>query len=68
MLLAGDASVVSRFREIHVPRAWRVYSATGFEVRKKNSARLGSIEAATLPSASYLATTLHSKDEADYFS
>ena len=35
MLLAGDASVVSRFREIHVPRAWRVYSATGFEVRKK---------------------------------
>ena len=68
MLLAGDASVVSRFREIHVPRAWRVYSATGFEVHKKNSACLGSIEAATLPSASYLATTLHRKDEADYFS
>ena len=68
MLLAGDASVVSRFREIHVPRAWRVYSATGFEVHQKKSVRLGSIGAATLPSASYLATILRRKDEADYFS
>ena len=47
--------MVSGFREIHVPRAWRVYSATGFDFReKKNRASLGSIGAVTLPSASYL--------------
>ena len=56
-LLAGDASVVSGLRQLHVPRAWRVYSATGYDFReKKNRAGLGSIGAATLPSASYLAT------------
>ena len=30
-LLAGDASVDSRCREIYVPRAWHVYLATGFD-------------------------------------
>ena len=35
---------------------------------KKNSAGLGSIGAAKLPSASYLTTVLCRKDEADYFS
>ena len=55
MLLAGDASVDSRFREIHVPRAWRVYLATGFDFREKNRVFLGSIgarvccESPTLP-------------------
>ena len=65
-LLAGDASVVSGLRQIHV--AWCVYSATGFDFREKNRAGLGSIGAATLPSASYLATILCRKDETDYFS
>ena len=32
-LLAGDTSVDSWFTEIHVPRAWRVYVATGFDFR-----------------------------------
>ena len=27
----------SWFREIHVPRAWRVYLATGFDFREKKS-------------------------------
>ena len=67
-LLAGDASLISGLRQIHVPRAWRVYSATGFDFREKNRAGLGSIGAATLPSASYLATILCRKDETDYFS
>ena len=44
-LLAGDASVDSWFREIHVPRAWRVYLATGFDFREKNRVFLGSIGA-----------------------
>ena len=35
----------SRFREIHVPRAWRVYLATGFDFREKNRVFLGSIGA-----------------------
>ena len=65
-LLAGDALVVSGFGEIHVPRAWLVYSATGFDFCE-NLAGLGSIGAATLLSASYLAI-LCMKDEADYFS
>ena len=26
------------FKEIHVPRAWRVYLATGFDFREKNGA------------------------------
>ena len=67
-LLARDASLFSGLRKKHVPRAWRVYSATGFDFREKNRAGLGSIGAATLPSASYLATILCRKDETDYFS
>ena len=59
--------MVSGFREIHVPRAWRVYSVTGFDFCENNRAGLESIGAATLPSASYLATILCRKDEADYF-
>ena len=42
-LLAGDASVDSSFREIHVPRAWRVYLATGLDFREKNRASFESI-------------------------
>ena len=42
-LLAGDASVDSWFREIHVPRTWRVYLATGFDFREKNRVFFGSI-------------------------
>ena len=45
MLLAGDASVDSWFREIHVLRAWHVYLATGFNFREKNHASFGSIGA-----------------------
>ena len=61
--------MVSGFREIHVQRAYRVYSATGFDFReKKNRASLGSISATTLSSASYLATILCWKDKANYFS
>ena len=45
MLLAGDASVDSWSREIHVLRAWRVYLATGFDSREKNRACFGSIGA-----------------------
>ena len=37
MLLAGDASVDSWFREIYVPRAWRAYLATRFAFREKKS-------------------------------
>ena len=44
MLLAGDASVDSWFREIHVPRAWRVYLATGLDFREKSRAFLGRSE------------------------
>ena len=44
-LLAGDASVDSWFREIHVPRAWRVYLATGFDFREKSRVCFGSIGA-----------------------
>ena len=43
MLLAGDASVDSWFREIHVPQAWRVYLATGLDFREKHRACFGSI-------------------------
>ena len=42
-MLAGDASMVSWFREIHVPRAWRVYLATGFDFHEKNRVFFGSI-------------------------
>ena len=67
-LPAGDASLVSGLRRKHVPRARRVYSAAGFDFREKNRPGLRSIGAATLPSASYLATILCRKDETDYFS
>ena len=40
-LLAGDASVDSWFTEIHVPRAWRVYLATGFDFHEKNLGSIG---------------------------
>ena len=33
MLLPGDASVDSWFREIHVSQAWRVYLATGLRLQ-----------------------------------
>ena len=48
----------SWFREIHVPRAWRVYLATGFDFREKNRACFGSIRVPTLASVSYLVTIL----------
>ena len=35
----------SWFREIHVPPAWRVYLATGFDFREKDRAFFGSIGA-----------------------
>ena len=44
-MLAGDALVDSWLREIHVPRAWRVYLATGFDFREKNRVFLGRSEA-----------------------
>ena len=44
-LLAGEASVDSWFREIHVPQAWRVYLATGLDFCKKNCVCFGSIGA-----------------------
>ena len=47
----------SGFREFHIPRAWRVYLATGFDFAK-NRAVFGSIGAPTLRSVSYLATRL----------
>ena len=43
-LLPGDASVDSWSREIHVPRAWRVYLATGFDFREKIVLVLGRSE------------------------
>ena len=43
LLSTGDASVDSWFREIHDPRAWRVYLATGFDFRENNRACFGSI-------------------------
>ena len=51
-LLPGDASVDSWFREIRVPRAWRVY------FQEKNRACFGSIGVPTLASVSYLVTIL----------
>ena len=36
MLLPGDASVDSWFREIPIPRTWRVYLATGLIFAKKS--------------------------------
>ena len=48
----------SWFREIHVPRAWRVHLATGFDFHEKNGACFGSIAVPTLASVSYLVTIL----------
>ena len=45
LLVAGDASVDSWLREIHVSRAWHVYLATGFDFREKNHASFGLIRA-----------------------
>ena len=53
-LLPGDASVDSWFREIPVPRTWRVYLATGFDFHEKNRACFGSIGVPTLASVSSL--------------
>ena len=58
MLLPGDALVDSWFREIPIPRTWRVYLATGFDFRGKNRACFGSIGVPTLASVSYLVTIL----------
>ena len=44
-LLAGDASVDSWFREIHVPQAWHVYLTTGLDFREKNRTCFRSIGA-----------------------
>ena len=57
-LLAGDASVDSRFREIRVPQAWRVYLATGLDFREKNRASFGSIGTLLWLLVSYLASLL----------
>ena len=67
-LLPGDASVDSGFREIPVPRTWRVYLATGFDFREKNRACFGSIGVPTLASVSYLVTILWRKVNGDHFS
>ena len=68
IFFAKIESVDSGFREIRVPRAWRVYSVTGLDFCEKNCAGLGSIGALMLLSTSYLATILCRKDEGDYFS
>ena len=43
-ILAGDASVVSLFREIHVPRVWRVYLETELDFCEKIVLVLGRSE------------------------
>ena len=43
-LLAGDASVDSWLREIHVPQAWHVYLVTGLDFREKIVLVLGRSE------------------------
>ena len=48
----------SWFREIPIPRTWRVYLATGFDFRGENRACFGSIGVPTLASVSYLVTVL----------
>ena len=60
--------MVSGFRELHIPRAWRVYLATGFHFREKNRSGLGSIGDATRLPASYLVSLLSTDDERDQFS
>ena len=58
MLLAGDASMDSWFREIPVPQAWCVYLATGLDFRDKKLCLFWVDQNPTLASASYLATLL----------
>ena len=66
LIVAGDASVDSWFREIQASRAWRAYLATGFHAfSPKNRAGFASIGAPTLPSAYYLAPILWRKGEED---
>ena len=48
----------SWLREIHVPRAWCVHLANGFDFREKKRAFFGSIGVPTLASVSYLVTIL----------
>ena len=57
----------SWFREIPIPRTWRVYLATGFDFRGKNRACFGSIGVPTLASVSYLVTILRRKVNGDHF-
>ena len=47
-LVAGDALVDSWFREIHVPRVWRVSLASELNFGEKNRASFGSIGARLL--------------------
>ena len=66
-LMAEDASVVSGLLFMfHKPGVF--IQRLDSKLTKKNSAGLGTTGAAKLPSASYLATILCRKDEADYFS
>ena len=58
MLLAGDASVDSWFREIYVLQAWRVYLATGFDFCEKKLCLFWVDRSSSSPSVSYLATLL----------
>ena len=58
----------SWFREIHVPRAWRIHLATGFDFHEKNRACFGSIGVPTLVSVSYFVTILRRKVNGDHFS
>ena len=55
--------MVSGFQELHIPRVWRAYLATGFDFREKNRAGLGSIGDARPLTASYLVSLLGTDDE-----
>ena len=55
--------MVSGFRELHIPRVWSVYLATGFDFRENNRAGLGSIGDSTLLPASQLVSLLSTDDE-----
>ena len=56
MLLAGDASVDSWFREIYELQAWRVRLATGFDFCEKKKCLFWLDRSPSSPSVSYLAT------------
>ena len=51
------------FREIHIPRAWRVYLATGFDFREKKSCFFWVDQSPNSLSVSYLATLLCDEDD-----